>query len=95
MDRSMITDGFGYVFGAAVLAAGILNSFWGNDPQFGIFLILLAFVFFPPVTEFFIKISGFKIPVVLKIVLGIFIVWAVLGVGELFAKLELMQMDLR
>lgn len=82
-----------WVFGMAFFAIGIVNAFWGNDPGFGIFIILLAFVFFPPVNTIFRKITGFSIPLAAKIVLGIFIIWASLGVGELFDKIELMMND--
>jgi hypothetical protein len=41
--------------------------------------------------------TGFTIPgmVIIKILLGVFILWAALGVGELFDKIDLMMMDLR
>ena len=88
----------GWIFGIAVFAAGVVNTFWGNDPGFGIFLLLLSFVYFPPTSNILSAISkrllGFPIPKVAKIVLGIFIVWATLGVGELFDKIELMMTDL-
>lgn len=80
----------GWVFGAIVFAAGLVNLFWGNDQGFGVFLVLLSLVYFPPVSRIFKAGTGFSIPVVLKIVLGVFIVVAALGVGELPAKIELM-----
>jgi len=78
------------LFGVVVLAIGIVNTFWGNDPGFGIFMVLLSFVYFPPVDALIKKITGFAIPVIIKIVLGFFILWASLGVGELFYKIGLM-----
>jgi hypothetical protein len=36
---------------------------------------------------------GFPVPKIGKIVLGIFIVWATFGVGELFDKIDLMMQD--
>jgi hypothetical protein len=88
----------GWIFGIAVFAAGVVNTFWGNDPGFGIFLLLLSFVYFPPTSNLLRAISkrliGFPIPKAAKIVLGIFIVWATLGMGELFDKINLMMMDL-
>jgi len=80
-----------WLFGILVLAVGILNMFWGNDPWFGFFIFLLAFVYFPPVNVLLKKRTGFSIPLIAKIVLGIFIVWVTLGVGELFNKLHLMM----
>ncbi|HMI79868.1 MAG TPA: hypothetical protein VK484_13810 [Ferruginibacter sp.] len=81
------------IFGIAVMAVGVINTFWGNDPGFGVFLVLLAFVYFPAVNVFIRKRFGLRIPVAVKIILGIFIIWAALGVGELFAKIDLMMLD--
>ena len=85
-----------FLFGIVVLAIGIVNMFWGNDLYFGIFLALLSLVYFLPVNTILRKIAGFSIPRIglLKIILGIFIIWAALGVGELFNKIELMVMSL-
>jgi hypothetical protein len=85
-----------WLFGMAVLCAGVINTGWGNDTGFGIFLIILSFVYFLPVNYIFKKLTGSTIPAirVLKILLGAFIIWAVLGVGELFDKIELMKADL-
>ncbi|HEX6175351.1 MAG TPA: hypothetical protein VF089_15195 [Candidatus Binatia bacterium] len=88
----------GWIFGIAVFAAGVVNTFWGNDPGFGVFILLLSLVYFPPTSNILGAISkrllGFPIPKVARIVLGIFIIWATLGVGELFDKINLMMMDL-
>jgi hypothetical protein len=85
-----------WIFGVLVFAIGIVNTFWGNDAGFGIFLLLLSFVYFLPVNELLKKITGFSIPKMglIKIGLGFFIIWASLGVGELFDKIELMLGDL-
>lgn len=87
---------FSYIFGLIVLALGLINSFWGNDPEFGIFLVLLSFVYFVPVNDMLKKLTRFSIPgfAIVKVLLGIFIIWASLGVGELFDKIDLMIMDL-
>lgn len=72
--KSNIWKVLSWLFGIVVLAIGFLNSFWGNDLGFGIFLILLSLVYFPPSNVTFKKISGFSIHFVLKIMLGIFII---------------------
>lgn len=82
------------IFGLAFLAIGLINAFWGNDPEFGIFIILLSFIYFPPVNTVIRRWMGFSIPLIAKIVLGLFIIWASLGVGELFDKIALMRGDL-
>lgn len=83
----------GWLFGILVFLIGIINTFWGNDSGFGIFLLLLSFVFFPPANTLFKKITGFTIPILIKIVLGLFVIWASLGVGELFTKIDMMLKD--
>lgn len=91
---SNVWNVFSWLFGITVFAIGILNLFWGNDPWFGVFLLLLAFVYFPPVNALLRKMTSFSIPGIVKIILGIFIIWAALGVGELFNKADLMMKDL-
>ena len=85
-----------WMFGLGVLAAGIINTFWGQPAGFGIFLILLSFVYLLPVNEIFKNLFGVSIPKIrlLRILLAVFIIWAALGVGELFDKIEMMQNDL-
>jgi hypothetical protein len=92
--KSIILNTIGWLFGTVVFAIGIVNTFWGNDPFFGIFILLASYVYFPPVNVLVKKWTGFSIHWVLKIILGFFILWAALGVGELFDKIDLMMIDL-
>jgi len=89
-----VSNIFSWLFGVVVFAIGLVNTFWGDDPGFGIFLLLLSFVYFPPVTIAIKERTGFSIPRIVKIGLGLFIIWASLGVGELFDKIDLMMKDL-
>lgn len=93
-NKSNVLNILSWFFGIAVFAAGIINTFWGNDPFFGIFLVLLSFVYFPLVTSLVYIFSGFSIPWYVKLLLTFFIIMAVLGVGELFDKIEIMRSDL-
>lgn len=81
-----------WIFGILAFAIGIVNTFWGNDAGFGIFILLLSLIYFLPVNELLKKLTGFSIPNMglIKITVGLFIMWASLGVGELFDKIELM-----
>ena len=88
--ESIVSNTIGWLFGLLALAIGVINTFWGNDPGFGIFIILLAFAFFPPVNALIKEKTGLAIPRVAKWLLGFFILWASLGVGELFDKIDLM-----
>jgi hypothetical protein len=81
------------VFGVLAIAIGLVNTFWGNDPFFGLFILLSSLIYFPPADKIIKTLVGFSIPPVLKILLAAFIIIAALGVGELFAKIELMMKD--
>jgi hypothetical protein len=95
VSKVTVENGMNWLFGTVVLAIGIINMFWGNDPEFGIFIGLLSLVYFLPVNAIVKKTMGFSIPRLglLKIVLGVVILWAALGVGELFDKVELMIIE--
>ncbi len=95
-NKSIVLNIISWIFGVVFFAIGVVNTFWGNDPGFGVFIILLSFVYFLPVNDILKKMTGFSIPRmgIVKILLGIFILWASLGVGELFDKIDLLMMDL-
>lgn len=95
-DKLNVLNLISWLFGLAVFAIGVVNTFWGNDPGFGVFILLLSFVYFLPVADIIKKLTGFSIPRmgIAKILLGVFILWAALGVGELFDKIDLMTMDM-
>lgn len=96
-NNSIVLNIISWIFGIVCLAIGVVNAFWGNDPEFGVFILLLSFVYFLPVNDILRKMTGFSIPGmgIVKILLGIFILWAALGVGELFDKIDLMMTDFR
>ena len=96
-NNSIVLNIISWIFGVVFFAIGVVNTFWGIDPGFGVFILLLSFVYFLPVNDILKKKTGFSIPRmgIVKILLGIFILWAALGVGELFDKIDLMMMDLR
>jgi len=56
-----------------------------------VFIALLSLVYVPQLNTLFKKITGLRVHFVLKILLGIFILWAALGVGELFDKINMMS----
>ena len=78
------------LFGILFAAIGVINTFWGNDTFYGLFVILLSLAFFPV----FGSLSKGRIPekfhLPMRILLGLFILWSSLGVGELFEKIRLM-----
>ena len=74
--KSIIFNVISWLFGVAVFTVGLINTFWGNDPFFGLFLVMLSFVYFPPVAAMIKSKVGVSIPAVIKISLAVFIVMA-------------------
>lgn len=87
--NSIIYSVTGWFFGLLFAAIGIINMGWGNDPEFGVFILLLSLLYIPPVNTYLQQLTGIIIPVWIKILTGIFILWASLGVGELFDKIDM------
>ena len=68
---------------------GIVNCVVGNDPEFGVFILLLSLLFYPPLRLVFQQKTGWSIPSFVLIVLGLFVLWSSLGVGELLDKIKM------
>ena len=80
----------GVMAGLAFSAIGFINIFWGNDPFFGVLIFAASLIYYLPLINAVQKALGNKVTVTAKYILGFFILWASLGVGELFDKVELM-----
>ncbi len=85
----------GWFLAILFFAIGFVNTFWGNDTIFGIGIAVLSLIYIPGMSTQIKKLTGFSIPLIVKIVLALFILWAALGVGELFDKTGMMLEDLR
>jgi hypothetical protein len=88
--NNAVSPVFSWMFGVIVVAIGIVNTFWGGDTGFGIFILLLSLAYFLPLRS---MLNGKLSPAVIiggKVILGLFIFWAAMGVGELPDKAELM-----
>lgn len=92
--KSLFINFLGWIFGILFSLVGIVNMFWGNDPLFGVFVFGSSLMFYPPLSMLFKKLSGYSIPGLVKILVGAFIIWASVGVGELFDKLDMMLASL-
>ena len=73
---------------------GFVNTFWGNDPYFGLIIFALSFIYYLPLIKMIERNLNFVLIRRIMIVLGLLILWASLGVGELFDKIELMRQSL-
>ena len=70
------------LFGAAVFVAGILNVIFVHLVP-GIVYLLLALIYFPPVSAMLRTRTGFPIPLLLKVIMGIILIIFTLGVSDL------------
>ncbi|MFZ9261687.1 MAG: hypothetical protein ACO3AA_00010 [Chitinophagaceae bacterium] len=91
MLKHYLTSFLEWAIGILFVMIGIVNTFWGNDTVFGIFIVLLALLFIPNSNRIIIKKLGIWIPLLSKISIAMFIIWASVGVGELFDKIEMMM----
>jgi hypothetical protein len=78
------------IVGVVFLLIGIVNIGWGNDLWFGVFIALASLLYFSPIEVLIKRRVGRGVPAWVKVALGMFIVWAALGVGELAAKIDMM-----
>ena len=83
------------VFGAIAFLIGLINVIWGNDPGFGIFVFVLSLFYVPRVNAIIKEKTRRTIPAILKLFIALFILWAALGVGELFDKIGMMAADFK
>jgi hypothetical protein len=88
--QTTILNTISVLFGILFTAIGIINTFWGNDLFYGLMVIGLSLIFYPPAAEIFTKVTGLGIKIWVKLLVGFFIVWSAVGVGELFDKIDLM-----
>ncbi|GAB2459072.1 hypothetical protein GCM10011375_08690 [Hymenobacter qilianensis] len=72
----------GWVFGIVVFAIGVANVFLVH-PVPGIVYLFLSLIYFPPANALLKEKTGFYIPRIVKIILGIIIIQFTLGVSDL------------
>jgi energy-coupling factor transporter transmembrane protein EcfT len=85
--QSIISQLFGFFFGMVA----VINMGWGNDFFYGLFILLLSLAYYPFATKILLRyLSPLKIQL-LKLVIGLFIIWTSLSVGELFEKIDMMR----
>ena len=83
----MINNVISWIFGIVFFVIGILNVFLVH-PVPGVLYILLSFVYFPMADVVLKKRFGFKIPYIVKIILGLVILGGTLAVGDLMEMFE-------
>jgi hypothetical protein len=81
-DDVMTSHVISWIFALTVLAIGVFNTFLVH-PVPGVIYLLLSLVYFPPANDLLEERTGFSIPPVVKIILGVVIIWFTLGVSDL------------
>ncbi len=92
--KSTVLTLVGCLFGVGVSGIGVVSMIWGSNQAFGIFLLGVALVYFPPVNAFVKYMTGLSIPDFVKIGLAIFIICLIIGMGDLSENIYRMFMDL-
>jgi hypothetical protein len=72
----------GWLYGLILVIIGVMNLFLVH-PVPGIAYLIFSLIYLPPVNEWLRAKFGIRIPVAVKVVLGIFIMWFTLGVSDL------------
>lgn len=91
MKKKIFSHSVSILFGLLFSFIGFVNTFWGNDPYYGLLIILASILFYLPVINLLIDKVPERVLLILKVILGLLIIWTSLGVGELFDKLEIMS----
>ena len=69
------------IFGVFILAHGILNLFFGNDPILGLIFVSISSVYFKAANELIKHQLNLTINPRVKLILAVTAVWIVLAVG--------------
>lgn len=91
MKKSIFSIAGNFLIGLVLSFIGFVNTFWGNDPFYGLAIILISLIFYLPL----LNLIWAKVPkrgkIIFKTLIGLLIIWSSLGVGELFDKIDLMR----
>ena len=73
--RELIVVAFGFLFSAI----GFVNTFWGNDPYYGLAVLTVSFLFYVPLIDFIRARVSAQQGTALLVLLGAFILWSSVG----------------
>lgn len=80
--KFILSNIISWVFTLVFLTLGVMNLILVH-PVPGIFYILLACIFSPPVNTLLKNTTGLAIPLAVKILIGLVVLWGTLAVGDL------------
>ena len=84
--RELIVVTFGVLFSAI----GFVNTFWGNDPHYGVEVLTASFLFYLPLIDVVRTRVSAQQSTALLVLLGAFILWSSIGVGGLWDETAMM-----
>ena len=84
--RELIVVAFGVLFSAI----GVVNTFWGNDPYYGLAVLTASFLFYLPLIDVVRARVSAQQGTAFLVLLGAFILCSSIGVGELLDKTAMM-----
>ncbi|QBA64034.1 hypothetical protein [Muriicola soli] len=76
-----------WIFALIFLSLGILNLIFIH-PIPALFYVLLALFYFPFLNELLYKSLGFTIPLWIKTLAGLLVIWGTMAVGDLMELFE-------
>lgn len=82
MKNENTSNGIGWALGLLLFAIGVMNLLWVHPVPASI-CILISLVYFPPIASLLKQKIGLSIPLPVKIILAIVIIWFTLGVSDL------------
>lgn len=82
MKNENTSNAIGWVLGLLLFAIGVMYLLWVHPVPASICL-LLSLVYFPPIAALLKQKIGLSIPLIIKIILAIVIIWFTLGVSDL------------
>lgn len=86
-NKSKVRNIICWIFIVVFFVIGILNMILIH-PIPGMFYLLISFIYLPSTNTFLNNKFGFSIPLVVKIIFGLVILWATLAVGDLMEMFE-------
>jgi hypothetical protein len=81
-NKSIFLNIISWLLGTLVFIIGVSNIIWVH-PVPGVVFLLLSLIYFRPATNFLQRKVGVTIPLAVKIILGLVIIWFTLGVSDL------------
>ena len=88
--RCLMRDLIVVAFGVLFSAIGFVNTFWGNDPYYGLAVLTASSLFYLPLIDVARAGVSAQQSTALLVLLGAFILWSSIGVGELWDKTAMM-----